>query len=205
MEAEPTTSVERPPSRTADVALFASTFLRNPNMLGSVVPSSRFLVNKVLAPIDWTRARVIVEYGPGVGTFTTEILRRMRSDARLVAIETHPEFVQFIAAMLPDPRLRLEHDSAANVARILRRQGIAQASCIVSGIPLGSFPKPLQTEICVASRDLLEPGGKFCVYQFTSRVLPVLRRTFPEVGRGMEFRNFPPAQLFVCEGKHGNG
>ena len=122
----------------------------------------------------------------------------MRSEARLIAIDTNLEFVQFIAAAFPDHRLRVEHDSAQNVARILRRQGLAHASCIVSGIPLGSFPRALQTEIAVASRDLLEPGGKFCVYQFTRRVLPVLRETFADVQCSVEWRNFPPAQSFTC-------
>jgi phospholipid N-methyltransferase len=36
------------------------------------------------------------------------------------------------------------------------------------------------------------------VYQFTSRVLPVLRRTFRYVRRSFEGRNLPPAQVFVC-------
>ena len=69
-----------------ETLLFARNFLRHPNMLGSIIPSSRFLVEQVLGPVDWGRARVIVEYGPGVGTFTCEILRRMRSDAQLVAM-----------------------------------------------------------------------------------------------------------------------
>ena len=56
-------------------------------MLGSLIPSSRFLVNDVLNQVDWDKARVIVEYGPGVGGITAEILRRMRPDARLIAIE----------------------------------------------------------------------------------------------------------------------
>ena len=64
-------------SRTMEMLLFAGNFLRHPYMLGSIIPSSRFLVNQVLEPIDWERARVIVEYGPGVGTITAEILRRM--------------------------------------------------------------------------------------------------------------------------------
>ena len=81
--------------------LFASNFLRDPYMLGSVIPSSRFLVSATLAPIDWQRARVIVEYGPGVGTFTAEILRRMRSDARLIVIETNLDFVKYLVAQLP--------------------------------------------------------------------------------------------------------
>jgi phospholipid N-methyltransferase len=71
-------------------------------MLGSIVPSSRFLVDLVLKPIDWGRARVIVEYGPGIGTFTGEILRRMRSDAQLVVIETNRDFVRFLQRTLPD-------------------------------------------------------------------------------------------------------
>jgi hypothetical protein len=36
------------------------------------------------------------------------------------------------------------------------------------------------------------------VYQFTSRVLPVLQRTFEDVSRSIEKRNIPPAHLFVC-------
>ena len=191
-------------ARAGEKLLFARNFLRHPHMLGSVIPSSRFLVNAVLERIDWSRARVIVEYGPGVGTFTTEILRRMRRDSRLVAIETNLEFVRYLAT-IPDSRLRAEHGSAEDVSRILGHLGLPRADYIVSGIPLGSMPKSLQTAISVASRDMLEEDGKFLVYQFTSRVLPVLRQTFRDVTRRFELRNFPPAQLFVCSGGSGPG
>jgi len=167
-------------------------------MLGSIIPSSRFLVNQVLEPIDWERVRVIVEYGPGVGTFTQEILRRMRSDARLVAIETNLNFVRFLRKSLPDERLHVAHDSAAEVGRVLARLGIAAASYIISGIPLGSMPDPVREDIAAKSRAALEPGGAFLVYQFTARALPTLERTFGTVRRSFEGRNLPPAQLFVC-------
>ena len=84
--------------------LFALNFFRHPFMLGSIWPSSRFLVDEVLRPIDWERARVIVEYGPGVGTITTEILRRMHPDAHLVAIETNEAFVKFLNTSITDPQ-----------------------------------------------------------------------------------------------------
>lgn len=198
MEAAQTSRAPAGRSRGADLRLFAKNFLLHPHMLGSLIPSSRFLVDKVLAPVDWDRARVIVEYGPGVGTFTAEILRRMRADARLVAIETNLEFIQFMGVSLPDSRLYLEHESAENVAGILRRHGLPRADYIVSGIPLGSMPKDLQSRIAVASRDALDAEGEFLVYQFTSRVLPVLRQTYARVDRGVEVRNLPPAQLFRC-------
>jgi len=190
----------RPYARSpiAELLLFASNFLRHPYMLGSIIPSSRFLVSQVLQAIDWERARVIVEYGPGVGTFTGEILRRMRSDARLIAIETNRDFVRFLRRSLPDARLQVVHDSAAQVRAVLEQLGLPAADYIISGIPLGSMPEPVRANIVGESRAALAPGGAFLVYQFTARALPALRRTFGDVRRSFELYNLPPAQLFVC-------
>ena len=74
-------------------------------MLGSIVPSSRFLIKQLLEPINWSRARVIVEYGPGVGGITMEVLRRMRVDGALIAIEMNPEFVSYLSNSIPDGTL----------------------------------------------------------------------------------------------------
>jgi phospholipid N-methyltransferase len=178
--------------------LFALNFFRHPFMLGSIWPSSRFLVDEVLRPIDWERARVIVEYGPGVGTITTEILRRMHPEAHLVAIETNEAFVKFLKTSLADPRLHVENESAADVGSILQRRNLPPAQYVVSGIPLGSMPEALRVDIVAKTRTALAPGGQFLVYQFTSRVLPVLQRTFRDVSRSTEKRNIPPAHLFVC-------
>lgn len=185
-------------SRIAEILLFAGNFVRHPHMLGSIIPSSRFLVDQVLEPIDWGRARVLVEYGPGVGTFTREILSRMRRDARLVAIETNRNFVRFLRKSLPDPRLHVVQDSAAEVQAVLTRLGLPAAAYIISGIPLGSMPEPVRADIVEKTRGALEPDGAFLVYQFTARVLPALERTFGDVRRSFERRNLPPAQLFVC-------
>jgi phospholipid N-methyltransferase len=187
-----------PQSTVKELLLFAGNFLRHPYMLGSIIPSSRFLVNQVLGPVDWQAARVIVEYGPGVGTITGEILRRMRGDAQLVAIETNRDFVRFLQGSFPDPRLHVVQASAADVREVLTRLGLPSARYIISGIPLGSMPDPIRADIVAKTRMALEPGGTFLVYQFTARVLPVLQRTFGDVRRIFERRNLPPAQVFVC-------
>ncbi|HTT02084.1 MAG TPA: rRNA adenine N-6-methyltransferase family protein [Steroidobacteraceae bacterium] len=187
-------------SRITETLLFASNFLRHPYMLGSVIPSSRFLVNQVLKPIEWERARVLVEYGPGVGSFTGEILRRMRCDARLVALETNRDFVAFLRAQLRDERLRVVHESAAEVQTVLEQ---LKADYIISGIPLGSMPEAVRADIVAKSHAALAPGGAFIVYQFTARVLPALRRTFGDVRHSFELYNLPPAQLFICAAGRG--
>jgi phospholipid N-methyltransferase len=189
---------ENAPSRFAHVLLFAGNFLRHPRMLGSIIPSSRFLIKQVLEPIAWERARVIVEYGPGVGNITAEILRHMRPDGHLVAIETNRDFVQYLQSAFRDPRLHVVHGSAADVNTILQQLGFGAASYIISGIPFSTMPESLRTDIVRKSRVALEPGGAFLVYQFSSRVLPDLQRTFEVVKRGFQPLNVLPAHLFVC-------
>ncbi len=46
---------------------------------------------------------------------------------------------------------------------------------------------------------MLEPGGAFLVYQFTTRVLSDLKRIFGYVGRRFEPLNVLPAHLFICQ------
>jgi phospholipid N-methyltransferase len=185
-------------SRFADALLFARNFVRHPRMLGSIIPSSRFLIKQVLEPVDWERARVIVEYGPGVGSITSHILERLRPDGHLVAIEMNRDFVEFLPAALPDPRLHVVQGSAADVDGILERLGLPAARYIISGIPFSTMPDDLRSDIVRKTRAALEPGGAFLVYQFSSRVLPDLQRTFEVVKRGFEPLNVLPAHLFVC-------
>src|SRR5215207_5777148 len=110
-------------TRRRQVILFARNFFKHPRMLGSIIPSSRFLVHDLMRQVDWNRAKVLVEYGPGVGNITAEVLRRMRPDARMVVFETNDDFVGFLREAIPDPRLTVVHGSAADVGRVLRELG----------------------------------------------------------------------------------
>lgn len=167
-------------------------------MLGSVIPSSRFLVQRVLKRVDWQRARVMVEYGPGVGNFTSEILRRMGPDSTLVVIEMNEDFVRYLRRSLPDPRLKVVHGSAADVSVILERLGLDAADYVVSGIPFSTMPESLRVGILRATRSVLRPDGAFLVYQFSGGVLPDLKRVFGWVHQGFEPLNVLPARLFHC-------
>jgi phospholipid N-methyltransferase len=186
-------------SRGGDVILFARNFFRHPRMLGSIVPSSRFLIKQLLEPINWGRARVIVEYGPGVGGITAEVLRHMRADATLVAIEMNPDFVRHLGQAITDKRLRVVQGSAADVDDILRRFGFLRADYIISGIPFSTIPAPVREQILRKTHDVLEPGGAFLVYQFSTRVLQDLKRVFGYVGRKFQPLNVLPAHLFICQ------
>ena len=188
-----------PQSPSGNVLLFARNFFRHPRMLGSIVPSSRFLIKQLLEPIDFARARVIVEYGPGVGGITLEVLRRMRADAALIAIEMNPDFVSYLRSSITDRRLHVVEGSAVAVDDILRRCGYQRADYIISGIPFSTIAAPMRERILHKTRDVLEPRGAFLVYQFSTRVLEDLKRIFGYVGRRFEPLNVLPAHLFICQ------
>jgi len=167
-------------------------------MLGSVVPSSRFLVKDIITQIDWNRARVLVEFGPGVGTMTREILKRMRHDAVLVVIELNGEFVEYLSNTIRDPRLRVVHGSAAHVRRILAEQGLAPADYIISGLPYSLLPETLRKEIVAESRQALKAQGTLLVFQYNRTLLPYLRSSFSSVRLNFQLFNILPALIFHC-------
>ena len=184
--------------RSEQLLLFGRNFLKHPRMLGSLIPSSRFLVDRVLDQVDWGRAGTIVEYGPGVGTLTGEILRRLRPDATLVAIEMNGDFVRYLRRTVGDRRLQVVEGSAADADAVLAARGLRHADYVISGIPYSTMPAAVRDRILRTTHDVLHPDGAFLVYQFTRAVLPFLRDTFAVVDQKFEPRNIMPARLFFC-------
>jgi phospholipid N-methyltransferase len=174
-------------------------FLRNPREVGWLVPSSNYLVRHVLDQIDFASARVLVEFGPGTGTFTAEMLKRMRPDARLIVFEIGREFADYLRHHLADPRLVVEETSAAEVDHVLQRLGVGPVDAVVSGIPFTALPPDLRDQIVRKSHAVLRPGGRMLVYQVSKAVLPNLQKAFGSVAKRIEFRNLIPTRLFFCQ------
>jgi phosphatidylethanolamine/phosphatidyl-N-methylethanolamine N-methyltransferase len=179
--------------------VFASNFLRHPLTVGTFAPSSPFLVRRLMRDIDWAKVRTVVEYGPGVGTITTALLRRMHPDARLVVIETNREFCDFMRAHIVDPRLVVVHGSAEEVERALAGSGLGKADLVVSGIPFSTMPREVRDRVLDATVAALDTHGQFLVYQYTRSVLAHLEGRFRIVSQDTEWRNAWPMRLFLCE------
>jgi phospholipid N-methyltransferase len=167
-------------------------------MLGSVVPSSSFLVNDMMNQVDWNRARILVEYGPGVGTFTREILRRMRPDAILIAIELNTDFVEYLNDHVRDPRFCVVHGSAARVRAVLAEQNLSAADYIISSLPYRNMSDALRREILEESRKALKPEGSMLLFQYTRTLLPYLQSSFSSVKLNFQLLNILPALIFHC-------
>ena len=175
---------------------FLREFLRHPLMVGSVIPTSRAAIRALLDPIDWRKVRTVVEYGPGTGVFTREILRRIGPDARLIAIDTDPVFIDFLRDGIPDARLSCVHGSAADVETVLADHGEQGADYILSGLPFSTLPTEVADGIMDATARAIRPGGAFLVYQYSLFVRPMLESRFDRLQVGRVWRCVPPARLF---------
>ena len=175
---------------------FLRGFLKNPVMVGSIIPSSKVLIEKMLSPVDWANTRVFVEYGPGVGTFTRPILDRLGPDATLVTIDTNPDFTRYLKEAIDDPRLVAVHGSAADVEKIIAAHGHDHADYVLSGLPFSTLPPGVGEEIGAATGRAIRDGGAFLVYQFSPKVRDFIAPHFERIDRGFEWINVPPATLF---------
>lgn len=177
-------------------AMFLQGFIRHPVMVGSIIPSSQRLIRKMLAPVDWANTRVFVEYGPGVGTFCRPILQRMASDAKLIAVDTNPDFVAYLRDSIVDPRFSAINASAADVESIVADHDAPHADYVLSGLPFSTLPDGVGDAIAAATGRVIRPGGAFLVYQFSPKVRDFIAPHFDRIDHGMEWWNVPPAQLY---------
>jgi phospholipid N-methyltransferase len=175
---------------------FLRGFLKNPVMVGSVIPSSRVLIDKMLGPVDWENTRLFVEYGPGVGTFTRPILDRLGPDATLVTIDTNADFTRYLKESIDDPRFVPVTGSAADVEKILADRNLGSADYVLSGLPFSTLPPGVGDAIAEATAKVIRPGGAFLVYQFSPKVRDFIQPHFEPIKRGFEWINVPPATLF---------
>jgi phospholipid N-methyltransferase len=176
--------------------MFFSGFLKHPVMVGSVIPSSAKLIDKMLAPVDWATCKVFVEYGPGVGTFCRPILERMAPDATLIAIDTNADFIRYLDHTIVDSRFVAVNGSAADVEAIVAARGHDAADYVLSGLPFSTLPPGVGAAIAAATHRAMRPGGAFLVYQFSPKVRDFLAPHFARIDHDMEWWNVPPAQLY---------
>jgi phosphatidylethanolamine/phosphatidyl-N-methylethanolamine N-methyltransferase len=185
---------------------FLKEFLDNPGQVGAIAPSSRFLARRMAGGLAHASIKAVVEYGPGTGVVTRAILERIPKGCKYLAIERSAELVRLFRQRFPG--ITIYEDTAANVQRLCRKNGIDAVDTVVSGLPWAVFPEPLQDEILAATVKVLRPGGEFVTFGYHVGLLTPagrrfhkkLPRYFSSVRRDeVVWRNMPPA--FVCRCK----
>ena len=181
------------------MGIFAE-FLKHPRRIGAIAPSGRHLSAGMMTPIDFASANVIVEFGPGTGSFTRELAARKRPDTALILIEQNQSFCEQLRASFDGlPNLFIVHGNAENVGRYLEARGFRGADYIVSGLPFTSLPEAVSDRILNAAKPALGQEGKFITFQYSLVKKKFLEQYFQITDCRKVIRNLPPAYVLVMK------
>ncbi len=190
--------------------LFFWEAMRSMGPTASMFPSSRHLANALTRPIDFRRARTVVELGPGTGAVTNEILKRLRPDAKLFAIDINPIFIDHLNATCSDPRLIPLHGSATDLLDLLTPHNVGPVDAVVSSLGLTGMEPRARMFIMRQIGACLASHGTMTQYQYAGHFeiaklklggfneARFLRRFFADVSVGRVLLNLPPALVFTC-------
>jgi len=179
--------------------LFFKRFLQRPFQIASIVPSSKALVERVASKMDFSRPRVIAEYGPGEGVHSREIARRMSADSHLLLFELDPAFSRDLARQFADDRrVHVVHGDAARLPQELARRGFSHCDYILSGIPFSILKIDKKRALLQKTHDALAPGGRFIIYQVTNE-LKQHAKLFERADSEYFLQNIPPMFITVFQ------
>jgi phospholipid N-methyltransferase len=180
-------------------ALFFKRFLKRPFQIASIMPSSKTLVDRVASKMDFSRTRVIAEYGPGEGVHSRELVRRMDGDSMLLLFELDQAFSRDLKRQFADdPRVHVIHADAATLPDEIRRRRIPHCDYILSGIPFSILEINKKRALLEKTHDALAPGGSFIIYQVTNE-LRQHATLFDRAESEYCLQNIPPMFITVFE------
>lgn len=195
------------------VATFATEALADFQSTASIAPSSRYLARAMVKPLALQQAKVAIELGPGTGAMTRHMLKVLPADAKLIAFEINPRFVEYLRKNIQDPRLTVLDCPAQQAQQALHNLGIDKADAALSSLGLSLFPDSLCESIIGGLQEVLKPEAVLTQFQYVSRVRlldgkaeyfdasRLISRFFPVVQRRLVVRNIPPAFVYACSGR----
>lgn len=212
--AEPNRNLHRRTLPKSDLGLFFSESVQSLGVTASLFPSSRYLASALLRFLDFSRAVRILELGVGTGPVTSEILRRMRPDACLYALDVNPVFVTHIRRKLLDRRLVPIVGRAEDMGDIIGELGAHSVDAIISSLGLSAMEDEQRCRILSQAARHLHPNGILSQFQYLhSSGEPnwfcnvglkrfseerFLKQYFSSVVSERVIRNLPPARVFTC-------
>lgn len=179
---------------------FTKEALKSLKQSGTITPSSKYLIRKMLKPIDFEKANVILELGLGDGCITKELIALRRPETTIIGLEINDFFyAECKYAFSGDANVYVEKDSAEDIDEVLKRHAIERVDYIVSSLPLTLFNPTLLDSIFEKVKTALKPDGTFIQYQYSLSKYRMLNQIFGSVKVSFTAKNIPPAFIFTCK------
>lgn len=167
--------------------------------VGAVTKSSEFVIRKAVSYLK-PRHKYVIEYGGGTGVVTEEILKVLPSDGRLTVVELNKDFISELKK-IKDPRIKILQGDISKVLKKIIKEDASRIDAVICNIPFTFLKPQMREEIIKNTFEALKPCGIFVVFQYSTLILPVLKKYFGEIEIAFEWRNLPPYFFMKAEKK----
>jgi len=169
---------------------------------GAIVPSQRFLIGKMIAPVPETYAGRIIELGAGSGALTVRLAARC-PEARILACEINPALARRTRHNLDQAglkgRVEVISDSAQHLLSEMDRRGMGKVDYVLSGIPLGALPGEKAQALIDAISRAVNRGGMYIQFQYSLLDRKRVRSRFRILRTVPVMLNIPPAVVYYAQ------
>lgn len=180
--------------RVANTALFFRRWLANPLQMGSIIPSSRALCERVARNVERAPDEYVLELGAGTGVVSKALLDHGVPPEKLIVVEIVPDMAEHLRSVLPGVNVICGDAFALKDAIPPDWQGrIGTAIC---GIPLVMLPFEQQKKF-VDAVESVAPGKGFLLFTYCI-TSPLPYRKLGLTAKRLEWTplNFPPASVW---------
>jgi phospholipid N-methyltransferase len=176
---------------------FIKESLKNIKKVGTVFPSSKHVVEKMVAPINFEEKLIILELGSGSGVITKRLLEKMSCNSKLLCFETNKKFYQELKK-INDNKMILINQSAEKMKEYLDKYEIEKVDYIVSSVPLLSLPKEVTNKILSISVEILGCSGQLIQLQYTKLLAKKLKSYYNQIYIQFTPKYYLPAFIYTC-------
>lgn len=176
--------------------MFFSKFIQSPGSIGSITPSSSYLVGNMLNSLPWNRINTVIELGAGTGVFTKQICEKKKPDSTLIIFEKDGQMREKLKQVYPGCYYSSD---AENICRVLQELNLSEVDCIISGLPFACFPQYLRERLLYNIVASLKEEGYFIAFQYSLQMKKLFSQSFKEVKVSIVPFNIPPAFVYHCK------
>jgi phosphatidylethanolamine/phosphatidyl-N-methylethanolamine N-methyltransferase len=175
---------------------------------GGLIPSQRFLIEKMLSPIPEDYAGHCIELGTGCGALTLRLAAKCPK-ARITACEINPVLARDTRRLLQsqgfDQQVHVVNQPAEDLLAQVAAENGPKPDFVISGIPLATLSDEATCTLLNAIREALPEGGMYIQFQHSLLDKNRIRCRFAQFRSTPVFRNVPPAVVYYARKESGGG
>lgn len=180
--------------KVANTALFFRRWLANPLQMGSIIPSSRALCERVARNVERAPDEYVLELGAGTGVVSKALLDHGVPPEKLIVVEIVPDMAEHLRSVLPG--VNVVCGDAFALKDTIPQEWQGRIGTAICGIPLVMLPFEQQKRF-VDAVESVAPGKGFLLFTYCI-TSPLPYRKLGLTAKRLEWTplNFPPASVW---------